>query len=145
MLPYPNLNFRKLFMRLTPQNIGRISKRSNSNFGYPDEQWSMVIMDCFKGIYNDTMFSICEKYLCLVPRNLTNKFQTQDIGVNRPAKAFISNKFNIWYSGIVRGQLSRGVSPKDVKVSMKLSELKPVRLMNCGYLQPYANPEGINC
>ena len=78
---------------------------------------------------NDTTFYICEKIFCiivLVPRNLTNKFQPLDISVNRPAKSFMSNKFNIWYSGIVRDQLSRGVFPKDIKVSMKLSELKPL-------------------
>ena len=38
----------------------------------------------------------------------------------------ISNKFNAWYADRVSKQLSNGVAPGDVKVSLKLSDLKPL-------------------
>ena len=37
---------------------------------------------------------------------------------------FISNKFSAWYADRVSKQLSNGVAPGDVKVSLKLSDLK---------------------
>ena len=56
-------------------------KKVKQQLGYPDEQWSLVTMDCFRGQdNNDTTFYICEKSFCiivLVPRNLTNKFQSR--------------------------------------------------------------------
>ena len=62
--------------------------------------------------------------LVIVPHNLTNKFQPLDISINQSAKKFISNKFNAWYAERVSKQLSNGVAPGDVKVSLKLSDLK---------------------
>ena len=64
--------------------------------------------------------------LVIVPQNLTNKFQFLDISINQSAKKFISNKFNAWYADRVSKQLSNGVAPGDVKVSLKLSDLKPL-------------------
>ena len=39
---------------------------------------------------------------------------------------FISNTFSAWYADRVSKQLSNGVAPGDVKVSFKLSDLKPL-------------------
>ena len=64
--------------------------------------------------------------MVIVPHNLTNKFQPLDISINQSAKKFISNKFNAWYADRVSKQLSNGVAPGDVKVSLKLSDLKPL-------------------
>lgn len=61
-----------------------------------------------------------------MPHNLTNKFQPLDISVNKAAKAFIQNLYNEWFSNAVATQLNRGVEPSDVKVSSKLSDLKPL-------------------
>ena len=97
--------------------------------GYPEEQWSLIIMDTFKGQDNDEMKRLCAKNNCelvIVPHNLTNKFQPLDISINQSAKKFISHKFNTWYADRVSKQLSNGVSPGDVKVSLKLSDLKPL-------------------
>ena len=66
----------------------------------------------------------CE--LLIVPHNLTNKFPPLDISINQKAKKFVSHKFNNWYADRVGEQLRRGVAPSDVKVSMKLSDLKPL-------------------
>ena len=64
--------------------------------------------------------------MVIVPHNLTNKFQPLDISINPSAKKFTSNKFNAWYADRVSKQLSNGVAPGDVKVSLKLSDLKPL-------------------
>ena len=64
--------------------------------------------------------------LVIVPHNLTNKFQPLDISINQKAKKFVSHKFNTWYADRVSEQLRRGVAPGDLKVSMKLSDLKPL-------------------
>ena len=67
---------------------------------YPDEQMSLIIMDTFKGQSNDEVAKLCRKNNCaliIVPHNLTNKFQQLDITV-KPAKSFIKDKYNMWYT-----------------------------------------------
>ena len=54
-------------------------------------------MDTFKGQDNDVTSNLCgdNNYAIVkVPHNLTNKFQPIDITVNKPAKYFISEKYN---------------------------------------------------
>ena len=97
--------------------------------GYPEEQHSLVIMDTFKGQDNDTLKELCSENNCevvIVPHNLTNKFQPLDISVNKAAKAFIQNLYNEWFSNQVAIQLKHGIDPTDVKISSKLSDLKPL-------------------
>ena len=65
-------------------------------------------MDTFKDQDNDILKELCDENFCKVviaPHNLTNKFQPPDISVNKPAKAFISNKYNSWFSKQVSAQL----------------------------------------
>ena len=62
----------------------------------------------------------------IVPHNLTNKFRPLDISINQSTKKFISSKYNTLYADRVSKQLSNGVAPGDVKVSLKLSDLKPL-------------------
>ena len=86
-------------------------------------------MDTFKGQDNADIKELCLKNDCelvIVPHNLTNKFQPLDISINQKAKKFISHKCNTWYADRVSEQSRRGVAPGDVKVSMKLSHLKPL-------------------
>ena len=49
-----------------------------------------------------------------------------DISVNKPAKAFISKKYNSWFSKQVSAQVALGTEPSKVKVSAKLSDIKPL-------------------
>ena len=58
--------------------------------------------------------------------NLTNKFQSLDISINQKAKKFVLHKFNTWYADRVSEQLRRGAAAGDEKVSMKMSDLKPL-------------------
>ena len=60
-----------------------------------------------------------------VPHNLTNKFQPLDFSVNKAAKSFIQSKYNDWFADQVFTQLRNGKDPTDVKISSKLSDLKP--------------------
>ena len=94
---------------------------------YPKEQFLLVIMDTFKGQDNPVLDELCQKHYCeivIVPHTLTNKFQPLDLTVNKPAKAFMSQKYNAWYAEQVSRQLQRGINATDVKVSLKLSDIK---------------------
>ena len=102
-------------------------------------------MDTFKGQDNKEMKRLCAKNNCelvIVPHNLTNKFQPLDISINQSAKKFISNKFNAWYADRVSKQLSNGTAPGDVKVSLKLSDLKPLQTRWILETYNHLNPVG---
>ena len=66
----------------------------------------------------------CESLI--VPHNLTKKFQPREISVNKTAKAFIQNQYNDWFSNKVSVQLKKGTDPADIKITSKLSNLKPL-------------------
>ena len=90
---------------------------------------SLIIMDTFKGQDNDEVAKLCRKNNCaliIVRHNLTNKFQSLDITVNKPAKRFIKDKYNMWYPEQVSKQLNEVKAPPDVEVSLNLSEIKPL-------------------
>ena len=54
--------------------------------------------------------------LIIVPHNLNNKFQLLYITVNKPAKSFIKDKYNMWYTEQVAKQLNEGKAPAEVEV-----------------------------
>ena len=56
----------------------------------------------------------------IVPHNLTNKFQPLDITINKPAKSFISNKYNEGFFKQVPQKLEKGIQP----ASLGLIDLK---------------------
>ena len=107
-----NLHFPPIFdVTFTPNHWSNLEKwedlfkvisfsylsAKKKKLGYPGDQWSLIIMDSFKGQDNEEMKRLCAKNKCelvIVPHNLTNKFQPLDISINQSAKKFISNKFN---------------------------------------------------
>ena len=96
---------------------------------YPLEQYTLIIMDSFKGQDNDTMKKLCAENNCdvvIVPHNLTNKIQPLDLSVNKAAKSFIQNKYKDWFADQEFTQLLNGKYPTDVKISSKLLDLKPM-------------------
>ena len=108
---------------------GHYLSHKKKGLGYPEDQRSLIIMDTFKGQDNKEMKRLCAKNNCefvIVPHNLTNKFQSLDIRINQSVKKIISNKFSACYADIVSKQLSNWVVPGHVKVSLKLSDLKPL-------------------
>ena len=70
------------------------------------------------------METICK--LVIVPLNLTHKVQPLDLTINQKAKRFVSNQFNKLYAERVSRQLTNGKLPGDIKVSLKLNDLKPL-------------------
>ena len=95
----------------------------------PQEQHTFVIMDTFKGKDNGILKEFCSKSRCeivIIPHKLTNKFQPLDLTVNKAAKAFIQNQHSDWFSDQVARQLKSGNDPTNIKVSPKLSDLKPL-------------------
>ena len=64
--------------------------------------------------------------LNIIPHNLTNKFQPLDIIANKPAKSIIADKYNGWFANEATNQVVKGIKPANAKVSLALSELKPV-------------------
>ena len=46
--------------------------------------------------------------------------------LNKPAKSFIKEKYNMWHTVQVAKQLNEGKAPADVEVSLNLSEIKPL-------------------
>ena len=90
---------------------------------------SPVITDTFKGQENDEMRKFCAKSSCeivIISHNLTNKLQPLDLSVNKVANSFISNKYNPWLANEVSKQLRAEKAAADVKVSLKLSAIKPL-------------------
>ena len=86
-------------------------------------------MDTFKGQDNDTLKKLCAENNCVVvikPHNLTNTFQPLELSENKAAKSFIQNKYNDWFADQLFTQLQNGEDPTDVKISSKLSDLKPI-------------------
>ena len=84
-------------------------------------------MDTFKGQDKDIVLNLCKKHFCqvvIVPHNLKNKFQPLDITVNKPAKSFMSNKYNEWFAEQVAKQLQKGIPPVDIQLSLSLGDLK---------------------
>ena len=90
---------------------------------------TLVIMDKFKGrLDNHQIRKLCAKIywgIVIISRNLTNKFQPLDIIVNMTVKSFISEKNNSWLANEVSKQLRAGKAAADVKVSLKISVIKP--------------------
>ena len=89
---------------------------------------TLVIMDTFKGrLDNDQMRKLCAKNYCgIVIISCNLKFQQLDISVNKTVKSFISEKNNSWLASEVSKQLRAGKVTADVKVSLKISVIKPL-------------------
>ena len=68
--------------------------------------------------------NVCTENNCdvvIVPSNLTNKFQPLDLSDN-----YSFHKYNDWFANQIFTQLQNGKDPTDVKISSKLSDLKPI-------------------
>ena len=64
-------------------------KSKKEELGYPKEQYSLIVMDTFKGQDNADIKKLCLKNDCelvIVPHNLTNKFQPPEISINQKVK-----------------------------------------------------------
>lgn len=88
-----------------------------------DNKAALVIIDNFRGQITSKINSLLEEHnihMCLLPPNTTDLIQPMDIAVNKPAKDFLKQKFEAWYSEEVMKQLHG----KDGE----LVELQPINL-----------------
>ena len=70
---------------------------------------ALVIMDNFKRQVTQTFTSLSKDnniHVCLLPPNTTDHLQPLHIFANKPAKDFLKQKFQEWYSGQIVKQLS---------------------------------------
>ena len=49
---------------------------------------------------------------CLIPPNSTDRLQPMDVVVNKPAKAFLKQKLQMWYAEQISVQLEDAASVK---------------------------------
>ena len=97
--------------------------------GLPEAQKTLLVYDFFKGHLTEKVNEIMAlKNIVheLVPANMTNLFQPLDITINRVAKDIVRRCYSSYYSGEVMKQISAGIAPRDVKVNLKLSKIKPL-------------------
>ena len=69
---------------------------------------ALVIIDNFKGQVTTTVNELLDSHnihTCLLPPNTTDHLQQLDIAVNKPAKDFLRQKFDEWYTQQVMQQL----------------------------------------
>ena len=77
-------------------------------------------MDTFRGKDNVEIKAFFEKRLQIAYRS------SSLILLSIKKQRRLPPKFNTWYADHVSGKLKKGVDPGDVKVSVKMSNLKPL-------------------
>lgn len=73
-----------------------------------DSASALVIMDNFKGQVTDAIHKLLEEnniLVALLPANTTDLLQPLDIAVNKPAKNYLRQQFQDWYSKQISDQL----------------------------------------
>ena len=77
---------------------------------------TLLIEGIFKRQDNAAVANLCvdsNRVEVILPHNLTNKFQSLDITVNKPGKCFISKTFSKWFVQQVVNQLNKDKNPGD--------------------------------
>jgi len=88
------------------------------------EDAAVGIMDNFKDQVTPAVSKLLEDnniHVCQLPPNTTDKLQLMDLAVNKPAKDFLREKFQDWYSNEIWQQL-------DPSVNIDEQQLQPVDL-----------------
>ena len=89
-----------------------------------DSASALVIMDNFKGQVTDAIHMLLEEnniFVALLPANTTNLLQPLDIAVNKPAKNYLWQQFQDWYSKQISEQLEGQDMANAVLESVDLS------------------------
>ena len=92
----------------------------------PDDYPALVLYDVFKGQCTANVSSILQAnniLYVLIPPNCTDRLQPLDLSINKPAKDFVKQKFQEWYSQEICKQLNDG---SNEPVDMRLSIMKPI-------------------
>ena len=118
-------------MEYLKKNIFPYIENIRKSLSVGKDQKALLIFDIFKGQTTGAVPQLLKENHCLsvkVPANHRDLFQPLGLTVNKPAKAFVSNKYQQWYADKVSKQLSQEVAPHDVKVDVKLSIVKPLHV-----------------
>ena len=86
-------------------------------------------MDTFQRQINGILKEFCSKNrseIVIVLHNLNNKFEPLDLTVNKAANNLILNRHKEWFSDQIVWQLKSVNDPTDIKLSLKLSDLKSI-------------------
>ena len=73
-----------------------------------EDKAALMIFDNFRGQVTDKVLNLLEQkniLVSLLPANTTDLLQPMDLSVNKPAKDYLKNKFEEWYSHQVAKQL----------------------------------------
>lgn len=93
---------------------------------FGDDTSAVVIMDNFKGQVTSSVQGLLEEnniHVCLLPPNTTDKLQPLDVSVNKPAKDFLKQKFEEWYTE----QIVKQLEGQDVE-NIEVLDLTPIDL-----------------
>ena len=83
--------------------------RKKEELHLQEDHQALVIFDNFMAQCTEEVFKLTESHhisYALVPANCTDHLQPLDLSVNKPAKNFLQNKFQMWYSEQVASQLN---------------------------------------
>ena len=100
-------------------------KSVRESMNLPADQKSMLIFDVFHGQKIEKVKELIESNDCVifhVPSNTTNYFQMLDLNVNRYAKEFLKEKFELWYADQVQKQVKVGKDTSNIDIPLKLSD-----------------------
>ena len=73
----------------------------------------------FKGQVTPEMLKLLESHhihMCQLPPNTTDRLQPMDVAVNKPAKAFLKQKFQTWYAEQISAQLEDEADVENVNI-----------------------------
>ena len=87
-----------------------------------------MIIDNFKGQVTERVLNTLDTnniLTCLLPANTTDRLQSLDISVNKPAKTFLKGKSEEWYATEIVKQLEQQTTREDtIPVDLSLPCLK---------------------
>ena len=96
-------------------------------------------MDVFRGQIIDEVISLLRNnniHYVLVPNNMTQLFQPQDLTVNKYCKSYLKRLFSERYAQQIENQLSLGKNVEEIKIEFCLTTLKP---LHAKWLVEYCN------
>ena len=106
-----------------------------------NDQRALCIFDNFKGQLTDNVLQLLERYnidIVFVPANCTDPLQPLDLSMNKPAKDFLRDKFQMWHSDQIFDQLQDDLSPvAEPVVKFPLNIMKPLVLQWMEDLEAY--------
>ena len=106
-----------------------------------NDQRALCIFYNFKGQLTDDVLQLLERNnidIVFVPAHCTDRLQPLDLSVNKPAKDFLRDKFQMWHSDQIFDQLQDDLSPvAEPVVTFPLNVMKPLVLQWMEDLETY--------